>query len=64
MDIKLGTVLYDALAPITDKKKARMIEAARKTTTKDTGIRITGFKVCRHFARTVQVKKTLSFPGI
>lgn len=51
MDIKLGTVLYDALGSVTDTKKTRMIEAAKNTTSNDTGIRITGFQVC-HYSRT------------
>ena len=43
LDIKLGTVLYDEAAP--PEKVARMIETARRTTSLETGIRLTGFQV-------------------
>ncbi|PPQ71698.1 hypothetical protein CVT24_007895 [Panaeolus cyanescens] len=43
LDIKLGTVLYDDGAP--PDKVARMIETARKTTSLETGVRLTGFQV-------------------
>ena len=43
LDIKLGTVLYDASA--TPEKRARMEDTARKTTSLETGVRLTGFQV-------------------
>ncbi|KAF9032920.1 hypothetical protein BJ165DRAFT_1417549 [Panaeolus papilionaceus] len=43
LDAKLGTVLYDDAAPAD--KVARMIETARKTTSFETGVRLTGFQV-------------------
>jgi inositol-polyphosphate multikinase len=43
LDIKLGTVLYDEDAP--PDKKERMRNAARRTTSGETGIRLTGFQV-------------------
>ncbi|KAF8638822.1 hypothetical protein AX17_001880 [Amanita inopinata Kibby_2008] len=43
LDMKLGTVLYDEEA--TPQKRERMIEVARKTTSFETGIRLTGFQV-------------------
>ena len=43
LDVKLGTVLYDDDTP--PEKKARMIMAARNTTSEETGVRLTGFKV-------------------
>ncbi|KZV68097.1 SAICAR synthase-like protein [Peniophora sp. CONT] len=43
LDIKLGTVLYDEGA--TPEKRARMEETARKTTSAETGVRLTGFQV-------------------
>ncbi|VDB84510.1 unnamed protein product [Peniophora sp. CBMAI 1063] len=43
LDIKLGTVLYDESA--TPEKRARMEETARKTTSLETGVRLTGFQV-------------------
>ncbi|KAG8954015.1 hypothetical protein FRC04_000999 [Tulasnella sp. 424] len=43
LDIKLGTALYDEDADET--KKTRMIETARKTTSLESGVRLTGFKV-------------------
>ncbi|KAJ3570002.1 hypothetical protein NP233_g4690 [Leucocoprinus birnbaumii] len=43
MDIKLGTVLYDDGA--SPDKVARMIETAKKTTSLETGVRLTGFQV-------------------
>jgi 1D-myo-inositol-tetrakisphosphate 5-kinase/inositol-polyphosphate multikinase len=45
LDIKLGTVLYDESAS-PDKVK-RMLETAANTTTLKTGMRLTGFQVCR-----------------
>jgi 1D-myo-inositol-tetrakisphosphate 5-kinase/inositol-polyphosphate multikinase len=44
LDIKLGTQLYDEDA--TPEKKERMIQAAMKTTSLETGMRMTGFQVC------------------
>jgi len=44
MDIKLGTILYDDDAP--PDKMERMEIAAKRTTSGDTGIRLTGFQVC------------------
>ncbi len=44
LDIKLGTQLYDEDA--TPEKKERMIQAAMKTTSLETGVRMTGFQVC------------------
>ncbi|KAI0251359.1 hypothetical protein BJV78DRAFT_1275443 [Lactifluus subvellereus] len=43
LDIKLGTVLYDEDAP--PDKKERMQNAARRTTSGETGVRLTGFQV-------------------
>ncbi|KIL64107.1 hypothetical protein M378DRAFT_78711 [Amanita muscaria Koide BX008] len=43
LDAKLGTVLYDEDAPL--EKKQRMMETARKTTSFETGVRLTGFQV-------------------
>jgi len=43
LDIKLGTQLYADDAP--PEKKQRMIQAAMKTTSLETGIRMTGFQV-------------------
>jgi Inositol polyphosphate kinase len=43
LDIKLGTVLYDEDAP--PDKKERMQNTARRTTSGETGIRLTGFQV-------------------
>jgi 1D-myo-inositol-tetrakisphosphate 5-kinase/inositol-polyphosphate multikinase len=43
IDVKLGTVLWDAHA--IPEKRARMERAARETTSFATGIRLTGFKV-------------------
>ncbi|KAJ3759195.1 hypothetical protein EV360DRAFT_42352 [Lentinula raphanica] len=46
LDLKLGTVLYDALDPsCTEDKKARMIRTARETTSGECGVRLTGFQV-------------------
>ncbi len=47
LDIKLGTVLYEPLAP--PEKVARMLQAAKDTTSLETGIRLTGFQVCTPF---------------
>jgi len=44
LDIKLGTQLYAEDAP--PEKKERMIQVAMKTTSLETGIRMTGFQVC------------------
>ena len=46
LDIKLGTQLYDDEA--SEEKKARMIQAAKATTSLQTGVRLTGFQVCEH----------------
>jgi 1D-myo-inositol-tetrakisphosphate 5-kinase/inositol-polyphosphate multikinase len=43
LDIKLGTVLYDEAA--SPEKVARMIATAQRTTSLETGIRLTGFQV-------------------
>lgn len=43
MDIKLGTILYDDEA--SPEKVARMISTAQKTTSLETGVRLTGFQV-------------------
>lgn len=43
LDVKLGTVLYDDDAP--PEKKERMINAAKATTSFETGVRLTGFQV-------------------
>ncbi|KZV68095.1 SAICAR synthase-like protein [Peniophora sp. CONT] len=43
LDIKLGTVFYDEGA--TPEKRERMEETARKTTSAETGVRLTGFQV-------------------
>ncbi|KAI9466966.1 hypothetical protein BJY52DRAFT_1235592 [Lactarius psammicola] len=43
IDIKLGTDLYDEDAP--PEKKERMQNAARRTTSWETGVRLTGFQV-------------------
>jgi len=43
LDIKLGTQLYDEDA--SPEKKERMIQAAMKTTSLETGVRMTGFQV-------------------
>jgi 1D-myo-inositol-tetrakisphosphate 5-kinase/inositol-polyphosphate multikinase len=56
MDIKLGTVLYDAFGSVTDNKRTRMIEVAKKTTSKEAGIRITGFQVCQYIRDRSQAK--------
>jgi 1D-myo-inositol-tetrakisphosphate 5-kinase/inositol-polyphosphate multikinase len=44
LDAKLGTVLYDDVDASPEKRK-RMIETARKTTSFETGLRLTGFQV-------------------
>ncbi|KAH8114239.1 SAICAR synthase-like protein [Phellopilus nigrolimitatus] len=44
LDVKLGTVLYDD-DDAGPEKKARMLETARKTTSLETGVRLTGFQV-------------------
>lgn len=43
LDVKLGTVLYEATA--SEEKRKRMEEQARNTTTLETGVRLTGFQV-------------------
>lgn len=43
LDIKLGTILYEQSA--SDEKKKRMEETARRTTSAETGVRLTGFQV-------------------
>jgi 1D-myo-inositol-tetrakisphosphate 5-kinase/inositol-polyphosphate multikinase len=43
LDVKLGTVTHEEDA--TEEKKARMIAAAKKSTSFDTGLRLTGFQV-------------------
>jgi 1D-myo-inositol-tetrakisphosphate 5-kinase/inositol-polyphosphate multikinase len=43
IDVKLGTKLYDDEA--SEEKKARMIQAAKDTTSLETGVRLTGFQV-------------------
>ncbi|KAK4057215.1 hypothetical protein OIO90_001710 [Microbotryomycetes sp. JL221] len=43
LDIKLGTQLYDENA--SDEKRARMEQAAKDTTSYETGVRLTGFQV-------------------
>lgn len=43
LDIKLGTVLYDAEA--SPEKIQRMIDTAKATTSFETGVRLTGFQV-------------------
>ncbi|ETW85073.1 hypothetical protein HETIRDRAFT_25122, partial [Heterobasidion irregulare TC 32-1] len=43
LDAKLGTVLFDEDAP--PEKRARMEKTARETTSKQTGVRLTGFQV-------------------
>ena len=47
LDVKLGTVLYDEDA--SEEKKARMIQKAAKSTTLQTGMRLTGFQVSASF---------------
>ena len=44
IDIKLGTILWDEDAPAA--KKERMQNTARRTTSGETGVRLTGFQVC------------------
>ncbi|KAI5119160.1 hypothetical protein M0805_008643 [Coniferiporia weirii] len=53
LDIKLGTVLYDADAPA--EKRAHMLETAARTTSLETGIRLTGFQVYNPVTRTPDV---------
>ena len=45
IDIKLGTILWDEDA--LPAKKERMQNAAKRTTSGETGVRLTGFQVCR-----------------
>jgi len=52
MDIKLGTDLYDIDA--NEEKKARMIEKARKGTSLETGLRLSGIQVYDHTKQTLQ----------
>ena len=44
IDIKLGTILWDEDA--LPAKKERMQNTARRTTSGETGVRLTGFQVC------------------
>ena len=46
LDVKLGTVLAAEDAPA--EKRARMEKVAAETTSKETGIRLTGFQVSPH----------------
>ncbi|KAJ4472092.1 hypothetical protein J3R30DRAFT_3298872 [Lentinula aciculospora] len=49
LDLKLGTVFYDKRdLGCSEEKKARMIKAARETTSGESGIRLTGFQVTVH----------------
>jgi inositol-polyphosphate multikinase len=43
LDVKLGTVLYDEDA--SPAKRERMLDKARRTTSWEAGIRLTGFQV-------------------
>lgn len=46
LDIKLGTVLYDAYDEnVAPEKVERMKKTARETTSEETGVRLTGFQV-------------------
>lgn len=45
LDIKLGTVLYGPDA--SPEKVERMKRVAADTTSLETGVRLTGFQVCR-----------------
>jgi 1D-myo-inositol-tetrakisphosphate 5-kinase/inositol-polyphosphate multikinase len=63
MDIKLGTVLYDEHERVSEKKKIRMTEQANHTTSKDTGIRVTGFQVRYQSANAVEFTES-TFPGV
>lgn len=49
IDIKLGTILWDEAAP--PAKKERMVNTARRTTSGETGVRLTGFQVCHETSR-------------
>ncbi|KAF8272475.1 hypothetical protein EI94DRAFT_1769747 [Lactarius quietus] len=49
IDIKLGTILWDEDAP--PAKKERMQNTARRTTSGETGVRLTGFQVFGNTAR-------------
>jgi len=51
LDVKLGTVLYDDTAP--PDKVARMEQAARNTTSFETGVRLTGFQVSTLFCSSL-----------
>ncbi|KAI5118287.1 hypothetical protein M0805_003242 [Coniferiporia weirii] len=53
LDIKLGTVLYDADA--SAEKRAHMLEAAARTTSLETGIRLTGFQVYNPVTRAPDI---------
>ena len=46
LDIKLGTKYHDDKA--SEEKKARMIQAAKTSTSAETGIRLTGFQVSQY----------------
>ena len=61
LDIKLGTQLYDEDA--TPAKKERMIQAAMKTTSLETGVRMTGFQVClRNYAISTRPPGLIASP--
>ena len=46
LDVKLGTKYHDDKA--SEEKKARMIQAAKASTSAETGIRLTGFQVSQY----------------
>lgn len=52
LDVKLGTVLYDEDA--SEEKKARMTKKAAKSTTLQTGMRLTGFQVSASFRDSME----------
>ena len=54
LDIKLGTVLYDETA--SEDKVARMIKAAKDTTSFETGVRLTGFQASLDLPNCVLTK--------
>jgi inositol-polyphosphate multikinase len=58
LDVKLGTVLYDIDA--SEEKKVRSEAKAIRTTSRETGIRLTGFQVNRNSSR---VSNTSDFWG-
>ena len=45
LDIKLGTMLYDEIAP---PENVERMKNARDTTSFETGVRLTGLQVCLH----------------